>query len=98
MRIVYFSGVVPVERNAGYTLMYRHLLRLTKSGHELLVLTRDYEKARNVDLPFNAIRFAERSRNFQRVANRVGSPQFWVELDARRVRQLAEPYIARFRP
>jgi len=98
MRIVYFSGVVPVERNAGYTLMYRHLLRLTKSGHELLVLTRDYEKARNVDLPFKTIRFAERSRNFQRIANRVGSPQFWVELDARRVRRLAEPYIAQFRP
>ncbi len=98
MRILYFSGVVPVERNAGYTLMYRHLLRLTKSGHELLVLTRDYEKARNVELPFNTIRFAERSRNFQRVANRVGSPQFWVELDARRVRRLAKPYIAQFRP
>jgi len=96
MRVLYLSGVVPFEFNAGYTLMFRHLSRLR--GHEVLIVTRDLLAARGRALPHRAVILPERSRLFHRVANRIGSPYFWLELEASRIRRLAQPHARAHRP
>src|SRR5437773_330380 len=96
MRMLYFSGVVPVQLNAGYTLMFRHLSRIR--DHEVFIITRDFEKARNMEMPHPSIRLPERSRNYARITQRVGSPLFWLEREAVRLRRLALPHALAFRP
>ncbi len=96
MRVLYFSGVTPVQLNAGFTLMFRHLTRMR--DHEVLILTRDFVLARGAELPHRAVRFSERSKNYSRIANRVGSPFFWLEREAARIRRLALPHAKEFRP
>ncbi len=96
MKILYFSFVVPVELNSGYLVMHRHLSRIR--DHEVFIITRDFENARNLEMPHPGVRLPERSRNFLRIARRIGSPLFWLEREARRLRRLALPHALAFRP
>ena len=96
MRLLYFSGVVPFEFNAGFTLMYRHLTRMR--DQDVLIVTRDFIAARGIDLPHRAIRFSERSRTYSRIVNRLGKPFFWLEREASRIRRLAVLPAREFRP
>lgn len=96
MRVLYFSGVTPVHLSAGYSLMFRHLARMKE--HEVLILTRDYARGRGMPLPHRAVMFPERSRTYSRIAARVGSPFFWIEREAARLRRLAAKYAREFLP
>jgi len=96
MRLLYLSSVVPVELNAGYSLAYRHLARL--AGHEVFIITREFDRAAGLELPHPALRIPEPSRNYYRVSGRIGSPAFWMEREAARVRRAALPRAREFAP
>jgi len=96
MRLLYLSSVVPVELNAGYTLAYRHLSRL--AGHEVFIITREFDRAAGMALPHPALRIPEPSRNYYRVSGRIGSPGFWMEREAARLRRAALPRAREFAP
>lgn len=96
MKVLYFSSVVPSRLNAGYMLMHRHLSRMRE--HDVLIVTREFEKTRELDLPHASILIPERSRNYLRIAHRIGSPLFWLEREAARLRRIALPHAQAFRP
>ena len=96
MKVLYFSGVTPVELSAGYSLMHRHLGALHED--EVFVITRDYPPARALTLPHRGIRISEPSRLYHRITAHIGDPLFWLEREASRLRRVAKPHALSFWP
>lgn len=96
MRILYLSDVVPADINAGYVVMNRHLKKL--KGHELKTVTALIPQAKGKVIPGDPVLILPRSRNYLRVANRIGKKSFWMEREAVRIKKIARPVIKEFRP
>jgi hypothetical protein len=96
VRILYLSSVVPAEVNAGYAVMHRHLRKLR--GHALKTVTLRIPQAEGREVPGDPVFIPPRSRNYLRVANRIGKKSFWMEREASRIKKLTRPIIEEFRP
>ncbi len=96
MRILYLSSVVPAEVNAGYAVMHRHLRKLR--GHALKTVTLRIPQAEGREIPGDPVFIPPRSRNYLRVANRIGKKSFWMEREASRIKKLTRPIIEEFQP
>lgn len=96
MRILYLSSVVPAEVNAGYAVMNRHLRKL--QGHALKTVTALIPQSEGMDIPGNPVFIPPRSRNYLRVANRIGKKSFWMEREAALIKKLTRPIVEEFKP
>jgi hypothetical protein len=96
VRILYVSNAVPAEVNAGYAVMHRHLKKLR--GHALKTVSVMIPRAEGKDIPGDPVFIPPRSRNYLRVANRIGRKSFWMEREAARIRKLTRPILEEFQP
>lgn len=96
MRILYLSSVVPAEINAGYAVMHRHLRKLR--GHTLKTVTVSMPHAEGMEIPGDPVFIPPRSRNYLRVAHRIGKKSFWMEREAARIKNLTRPVFRELKP
>lgn len=97
IKILYISGCVPVQLNAGFMLMYRHLARFSKN-HKVFIITDDNPKAKHLVLPSRGIRLPDQSKSIlRRIMAKVGFEVFWFFFEAKNIKNKIKNII-KFKP